>query len=409
MHGLAIRVIKQIRNDKRSVGLILIAPLLVLSLVYLLLSDSNYTPTVAIENSDTFSAYRDALKDEDIKVKDLPDSGIEHPKQYLKDNRKIDLVVKEGLCGGIDIYMLESSAKSGKAAKAFQNASKTVAADIRQESIENITELIDKMHDLAEKAQLMGERLQSLQAALPLPQPQEVTPPKIDLDELPTAGAIDSLQKDYDVNTYTVFGKDDASVFDNYGFVFLGFFPFFMIFLLTGFTLVRERSGGTLERFLMSPIKRREVILGYTAGYSVFAVLQAIIVVVYTVYVLNLACAGSLLWVMITMVMMAIVAVSFGSLVSIFSSTELQVVQIVPVAVIPQVFFSGLIPLDTIPYGLGNLCYIAPVFYGCSAVKKIMIEGGGFAVIWPYLLGLLLFAIVLGRLNMLALKKYRAL
>lgn len=63
--------------------------------------------------------------------------------------------------------------------------------------------------------------------------------------------------------------------------------------------------------------------------------------------------------------------------------------QFIPIVVIPQYFFSGLIPIDTLPYGLGNLAYIMPVFHGCSALKGIMIKGSGLMDIWPALTALL--------------------
>jgi len=84
-------------------------------------------------------------------------------------------------------------------------------------------------------------------------------------------------------------------------------------------------------------------------------------------------------------------------------------VQLIPIAIIPQIFFSGLIPLDTIPYNLGYLGYIMPVFYGCSAIKEVMRVGGGLDAIWPYLLALLGLIAVLNILNTLALKKFRKL
>jgi ABC-2 type transport system permease protein len=74
---------------------------------------------------------------------------------------------------------------------------------------------------------------------------------------------------------------------------------------------------------------------------------------------------------------------------------------------IPQIFFSGLIPLDTIPYHLGNLGYVMPIFYGCSAIKEVMRVGSGLGAIYPYLLALLGYIVVLNVLNTLALKKYR--
>jgi ABC-2 type transport system permease protein len=127
------------------------------------------------------------------------------------------------------------------------------------------------------------------------------------------------------------------------------------------------------------------------------------------IYVLGISCAGNILWAILIMLMLAISAVSFGSLISVFANSELQIVQFIPIAIIPQIFFSGLIPLDTIPYGLGNLGYLMPVFYGCTALNQVMVVGGGFGAIWPYLLGLLAYILVLSILNTFALKKYRTI
>jgi ABC-2 type transport system permease protein len=206
-----------------------------------------------------------------------------------------------------------------------------------------------------------------------------------------------------------VYGTQDQSTFDSLGYVFLGLFSFFLVFIISGMALVRERSGGTLERLLMTPIKRGEVILGYTIGYGVFAIIQAILIVLYSFYVLKLSSVGNMGWILAAMVLLAVTAVSFGAMISVFASSELQVVQMIPFTLIPQVFFSGLIPLDLIPYHLGNLCYIMPIYYGVAAIKGVMVYGDGFLQIWPYLFGLIVYALLLYLLNTRALKKFRKL
>jgi len=204
-----------------------------------------------------------------------------------------------------------------------------------------------------------------------------------------------------------VVGSPDESTFNSLGYVFLGIISFFLIFIVSGMALVRERSGGTLERMLMTPVTRQGVVAGYTLGYGLFAVVQAVILVLFSTYVLGVTCQGNVAWVVLVMLLLAISAVSFGELLSIFANTEFQVIQLIPIAIIPQIFFSGLIPLDTIPYHLGYLGYIMPVFYGCSAIREVMRAGSGIEAIWMYLLVLLAYTAVLSILNSLALKKYR--
>lgn len=80
----------------------------------------------------------------------------------------------------------------------------------------------------------------------------------------------------------------------------------------------------------MTPIKRSEVILCYTVGYGVFAVIQAILIVLYSIFVLQLSSAGNIGWILLAMVLLAVTAVLFGATISIFASSELQVVQMIP-------------------------------------------------------------------------------
>ena len=339
MKSVAKRVFRQVVGDKRSLMMIIFAPLLVLTLLYFLLGNSSYKPTIAIHEKAMPAALVSALKAQDANIVNIQ-SDID-PEQYLKDHKDTDAVFSVSSSGS-SITMYESSSKSAQAMKAIQNA-------------------------------------------------------------------VTSLNPSAKTTTSFVIGKADASFFDSTGYVFFGLFSFFFIFLISGMSLVKERSGGTLERFLMSPISRSSVIIGYTAGYSIFAILQAIVMMLFGIYVLGINCAGNIFWAILTMLLLAISAVSFGSLISVFANSELQVVQFMPITIIPQIFFSGLIPLDTIPYGLGNLGYLTPVFYGCSALKSVMAAGSGFREIWPYLLGLSIYTLLLGALNTLALKKYRKL
>lgn len=339
MISVAKRILRQVAGDKRSVMMILFAPLLVLTLLYFLLGDTAYTPTIAIYESKLPPALAAALKAEDASIVDIREEF--DAELYLKAHKEVDAVFSLSEAGTA-ITMYEASSKSTKAMKVIQNA-------------------------------------------------------------------LASLNPSAKMTTAFVIGKDNESFFESMGYIFFGLFAFFFIFLISGMSLVKERSSGTLERFMMSPISRSSVIAGYTIGYGVFAVLQAIIMTLFGIYVLGIGCAGNIIWAVLIMLLLAISAVSLGFLVSTFSNSELQVVQIIPVAIIPQVFFSGLIPLDTIPYGLGNLGYITPVFYGCAAMKKIMVIGEGFGEIWPYFIGLLIYTFVLSILNMLALKKYRRL
>ena len=340
MLSLAKRVIRQIAGDKRTVALLVIAPMLIMFLLSLLLGDSNYNPTIAINEAKLPPPLVSALKKQDILLVDI--GGVEiDVREYLLKNRDVDVVFTVSL-SGIEIVAYETGVKSAAAMKAIQSA-------------------------------------------------------------------VTSLNPAMQMETRFVVGDTEESLFESMGYIALGIIAFFLIFIVSGMALVRERSAGTLERMLMTPISRQSVIGGYTMGFSFFAIIQAIVLVIFGIYVLGIHNEGNIGWVILIMLLLAIAAVSFGELISVFANTEFQVVQMIPIAIVPQIFFSGMIPLDTMPYNLGNLCYIMPIYYGCTAIKEVMLLGNGFGAIWPFVLALAGYTVVLSILNAMVLKKYRRL
>ena len=138
----------------------------------------------------------------------------------------------------------------------------------------------------------------------------------------------------------------------------MGFFVFLFVFLISGIALLRERTTGTLERVLSTSIRRSEIVLGYLIGYGIFAIIQTLIIVLFSIYLLNINLAGSLWYVILINICLAITALSMGIFISTFANSEFQMIQFIPL-VVPQVFFSGIFPLENMPDWLG-IGYIFP-------------------------------------------------
>ena len=86
------------------------------------------------------------------------------------------------------------------------------------------------------------------------------------------------------VERRTIYLSPDASQADVLAPIFLGFFGYFFVFLLTGVSFLRERIGGTLERLLATPVTRFEIVTGYSLGFGIFATIQ---VIALTLFILN--------------------------------------------------------------------------------------------------------------------------
>lgn len=338
MRSLILRIIRQFANDKRSLALMLIVPVLIMSLLYLLLGESSYTPAIAVAG-DFPAPMLLALEEQDVTVSTLPEGA--DTDQYLED-READAALTLD-ANGLHIRMLEmSSVKTEKVTDAINSA----------------------------------------------------------VEEIEPQGSMEIT---------FVYGRTDATAFDSLGYMLLGVLSFFFVFIISGISFVRERTTGTMERLMRTPVRRAGVVGGYTVGFGIFSALQSVLLVLFTKYVLNMEFEGSVLLAILIMVLLAFIAVSMGALVSIFANSEFQVMQFIPVVVIPQIFFSGLITIDTLPFGLGNLSYIMPVYYGCTGLENVLIRGYGIEKIWFYLLMLVAFIAVLFFVNTLALKRYRRL
>src|SRR5207237_8831369 len=82
-------------------------------------------------------------------------------------------------------------------------------------------------------------------------------------------------------------------VFDHVGLIMLGVFPFVIMFLLTSVAMLRERTSGTLERLLTTPIGKVDILLGYGIAFAVAAAVQAAVVSALAYRLLGLDTLGS--------------------------------------------------------------------------------------------------------------------
>ncbi|MGZ5407733.1 MAG: ABC transporter permease, partial [Aeromicrobium sp.] len=136
-------------------------------------------------------------------------------------------------------------------------------------------------------------------------------------------------------------------VFDRIGPQMLGIFPFTIMFLITSVTMVRERTSGTLERLLTTPLKRGELIVGYGLAFGLAALIQSVVSSTVAIWVLGMDVRTP--WVIVLFAVVdAVLGTALGLLMSAFAVTEFQAVQFMPLIVIPQLLLCGLLtPRDS--------------------------------------------------------------
>lgn len=161
------------------------------------------------------------------------------------------------------------------------------------------------------------------------------------------------------------------AVFDRVGPQMLGLFPFIIMFLVTSVTMVRERTSGTLERLLTTPLRRGELIAGYGLAFGVAALVQSLVSAAVALWLLDLNVQTP--WAIVLFAVVdAVLGTALGLLMSAFAVTEFQAVQFMPLVVVPQILLSGLFaPRDTMPDLLRWISNVLPLSYVTEAFTEL--------------------------------------
>ncbi len=156
----------------------------------------------------------------------------------------------------------------------------------------------------------------------------------------------------------------------------LGAFSLFFVFILTGVSFLRERAQGTLERLLATPVGRGDVLVGYLLGFLVFASLQAIVILLFTIYALRIHYNGALWQIFVFLMVLTISSVNLGIFISTFARNEFQVVQFIPIVLAPQLFLAGVfLPVDQLPWYFQGISKVLPLTYAIDGLREIMLKG----------------------------------
>lgn len=162
------------------------------------------------------------------------------------------------------------------------------------------------------------------------------------------------------------------TMFDRVALIMLGIFPFVVMFLVTSIAMLRERTTGTLERLLTTPLGKLDLLFGYGIAFGLAAAIQATVAAAVAYWVFGLTTAGSTGLVILIAVVNAILGVALGLLCSAFAQTEFQAVQFMPVVVIPQILLCGLfVARDQMAGWLQAISDVLPLSYAVEALQQV--------------------------------------
>ena len=202
-----------------------------------------------------------------------------------------------------------------------------------------------------------------------------------------------------------IFGYD-LEMIDTIGPAILGLVVFFFTFIIAAISFLRERTLGTLEKFMVSPLSRVEIVSGYILGFCLVAIIQSATTLLIVIYLFGVPMRGNPLDAFAIILLLGAGALAMGSFVSNFARSEFQVVQFIPMVIIPQIVLCGVFwPVQSIPGFLRPLSNVLPLTYASDALRAIMLKGASLSQILPDLLFLGVFFLLMFIAATLMLKR----
>jgi len=351
--AIARRIAQGFRRDERTLGLMFVVPLVVTALLGWVLRDTKDTTVgVWIVNEAGAPAERfiDAFNTATINAPD----GVD----FVGTAETRDAATTQVRDNNGDVVLVLPA---------------SLLTDVQAGTRPTLT-LITRGTEPGSDAADFG-KIQGVLAAVA----QELVPPGITPPVVPK------------IDHQTVYLTPDADQVDVLSPIFLGFFGYFFVFLLTGVSFLRERIGGTLERLLATPVTRGEIVLGYSLGFGIFATIQ---VVALTLFILNsievpaigplpafsiglgVDSAGSPFLAFVIALLLSIGAVNLGIFLSTFARTELQVIQFIPLVIVPQGLLGGILfPTEQLPDVLNTIAHALPLTYAVEGLREVMLKG----------------------------------
>ena len=354
--AIAKKVIKELLRDKRTLAMMFVAPVFIMWLMNLMFSAST-TVNVKLATQDLPTGLVTKMDELDhVDVETYQD--LDQAKKALADE-KVDAVI---------------SYKDGEYQVDYANTDASKTTMTRQVLR---TSIVNEGTD-----QLLSRVKQAL--------------PQLKLD-----AKAPEIKESYQ------YGDKNTGFFARMIPILIGFVVFFFVFLISGMALLKERTSGTLERLLATPVKRSEIVYGYMLSYGIIAIFQTAVVVLAAIWLLDVEVVGSILNVIIVNVVLALVALAFGILLSTLAKSEFQMMQFIPLVIMPQLFFSGIIPLSSMGEWAPTVGKFLPLTYSGDAISQIILYGHNLGDILSNLGVLMIFLIILTILNIVGLRRYR--
>ncbi|MCW4023807.1 MAG: ABC transporter permease [Candidatus Bathyarchaeota archaeon] len=359
--AVAWRVLKQISRDKRTLGMMIAMPALIMLIFGFVLGGEATNVPILVDNQDSgFSSGELSFHfGDNITSSLMTDDRVKVTLGSFEQNKA---GVDNGTyCGAIRIpenfsqALLIAMATQGLQHIGISDLPPDIANFLSQNntSVDTTISLYIDGTEPANQASIMGALHSALQNS---------------------SGSGDDITLDKQF----AFGGEEYSGLDVSIPSVIAFILTFLVMLISLIIITREATSGTLQRIYTTPLSAIERLLGFSIALLLISILMVSVILVIGVGVFGAVVQGNIFLLFFGAVLYALAHVFLAVFLSNFAKNELQAVQMAPLIALPSMALSGmLIPVNSFPDWVQIIAKFVPMYYGNKLFEGIMLKGYG--------------------------------
>lgn len=176
--------------------------------------------------------------------------------------------------------------------------------------------------------------------------------------------------------------------------------------MFTGVAIVRERERGNMELLIATPVSRAELMIGKVLPYALIGLVQTTLVLALGMWLFDVPIRGSALDVYVAAVLLILASLTLGLLISTLAQSQFQAMQMTFFVFLPSILLSGfMFPFAGMPQVVQWLAEVLPLTHFLRLIRGVMLRGARLLELWPDVLALLVFTVVMMTLAILRFRK----
>ena len=176
--------------------------------------------------------------------------------------------------------------------------------------------------------------------------------------------------------------------------------------MIASAALVKEREAGTVEQLLMTPAGTGEIIVAKIAPLFLLLCVMSLFATALIKVVFGVPFRGSFVLVLAGAMLCVLSGIGIGTFIATFTKSAQQAQLLAFFVNPPLASLSGaLTPVEAMPQWMQPLTALNPIRHFGIITRSVLLKGSGFSAVWPHMLALAAFTVVLLTLSVMRFRK----